>query len=205
MTRIKVCGITNKKDAIEASRLGVDMLGFVFYKKSPRYVEAETARGIIDEVPKEIKKVGVFVDEDASKVSDMVAYCALDMVQFHGDEAPDYCLGFKNGPEIIKAFRIRDKKDLAGVNAYDVSYYLLDSYVKGAKGGTGETFDLGLICDYEFLKPVILSGGLRPGNVAKAIRTVRPYAVDVSSGVERDPRAKDLKLMKSFVETVRKT
>lgn len=205
MTRIKICGITNKKDAIEASRLGVDMLGFVFYGKSPRYVEAKTARDIIDEVPNGIKKVGVFVDEDGSRVSEIVSYCELDMVQFHGDEAPEYCAKFKDGLEVIKAFRIKDKKSLAEVNSYGVDYYMLDNYSKGAKGGTGEAFEWGIISDFKFLKPVILSGGLTFGNVTKAIRKVLPYAVDVSSGVEKNPGIKDLKLMTSFVETVRKT
>lgn len=204
MAKIKICGITNKQDAIEASNLGVDMLGFVLYKKSKRYVEPKTIRDIANELPGTIAKVGVFVDEDAAKVIEIAQDCSLDMLQFHGDEKPEYCAKFRDNYKIVKAFRIQDKKSLENVNDYDVDYYLLDTHAKGLKGGTGKSFDWKLIEGYELLKPVILSGGLTPKNVAAAIQSVAPYAVDVSTGVEESPGKKDLKLMKEFVENVRK-
>jgi len=204
MTRIKICGIKNKIDAINAAGLGVDILGFVFYKKSERYVEPKVVRDIINELGPHIAKVGVFVNEDAKKVLDITEDCSLDMLQFHGDESPEYCDGFKDSYKVIKAFRIKDKHSLKGINDYDVDFYLLDTYSDELKGGTGERFDLKTIEGFEFLKPVILSGGLTPENVIKAIQSVVPYGVDISSGIENSPGRKDIKLMKKFVENVRK-
>lgn len=204
MVRIKICGITNKQDAIEASGLGVDMLGFVLYKNSKRYIEPKNIRDVLNEVPDTIAKVGVFVDENAKKVIEIAQDCSLDMLQFHGKESPEYCAQFKDSYKIIKAFRIQDKKSLENINGYDVDYYLLDTHIDGLKGGTGKTFDWKLIEGYELLKPVILSGGLTPENVGSAIQNVAPYGVDVSSGVEVSPGKKDLKLMKEFVDNVRK-
>ena len=203
MTKIKICGITNKKDAIDAAGLGVDMLGFVFYKKSKRYVEPKTVSDIIDELPGSISKVGVFVDEDREKVSEIAEDCLLDILQFHGDESADYCALFRDSHKVIKAFRIKDKKSLKTINDYDVDFYMLDTYSLLSKGGTGKSFDWKLIEGFEFLKPVILSGGLTAGNVAEAIKKISPYGVDVSSGVEKAPGKKDADLMKKFVEKAR--
>jgi len=204
MTRIKICGITNKQDAINASGLNVDMLGFVFYKESKRYVEPKTVRDIANELPPSISRVGVFVNEPKESVIEIAEDASLDMLQFHGDETPEYCHEFKDSYKVIKAFRIKDKKDLKNINAYDTDFYLLDTYSPDSLGGTGRTFNWKMMEDYEFLKPIILSGGLNPKNVAKAIREVFPYAVDVSSGIERSPGRKDAELMKKFVENVRK-
>jgi phosphoribosylanthranilate isomerase len=204
MVKIKICGITNKQDAIEASRLGVDMLGFILYKNSKRYIEPNKIRDILNEVPDTIAKVGVFVDENAKKVTEIAQDCSFDMLQFHGDESPEYCAQFRDSYKIIKAFRIHDKKSLENINNYEVDYYLLDTHSGGLKGGTGKSFDWKLIEGYELLKPVILSGGLTPKNIALAIQDVAPYAVDVSTGVEASPGKKDLKLMKEFVDNVRK-
>lgn len=204
MVKIKICGITNKKDAIEAAKLGADMLGFVFYKKSKRYVEPKIVRDIVNELPPYIAKVGVFVDETAQKVSEIAQDCLLDTLQFHGDESPDYCASFKKSYKVIKAFRIKDKKDLKGINDYDVDFYLLDTYSGESKGGTGKTFDWKMIEGFELLKSVILSGGLGPENVEGAIQSVVPYGVDVSSGVESSPGRKDTDLMKKFVDNVRR-
>ncbi len=204
MVRIKICGITNKQDAIEASGLGADMLGFILYRDSKRYIEPKKIRDVLNEVPDTIAKVGVFVDENAKKVIEIAQDCSLDMLQFHGKESPEYCAQFKDSYKIIKAFRIQDKKSLKSINGYDVDYYLLDTHIDGLKGGTGKTFDWKLIEGYELLKPVILSGGLTPENVGSAIQNVAPYGVDVSSGVEASPGKKDLKLMKEFVDNVRK-
>ncbi|MFA5499658.1 MAG: phosphoribosylanthranilate isomerase [Candidatus Omnitrophota bacterium] len=204
MVRIKICGITNKQDAIEASGLGADMLGFILYKDSKRYIEPKKIRDVLNEVPDTIAKIGVFVDENAKKVIEIAQDCSFDMLQFHGKESPEYCAQFKDSYKIIKAFRIQDKKSLEIINDYDVDYYLLDTHIGGLKGGTGKTFDWKLIEGYELLRPVILSGGLTPENVGSAIQNVAPYGVDVSSGVEASPGKKDLKLMKEFVDNVRK-
>lgn len=204
MTRIKICGITNKTDAIEASKLNVDMLGFVFYGKSKRYVSPEIARDIINELPPYVGKAGVFVDEDKKKVLEIAQETSLDMLQFHGDETPEYCGYFKGDYKVIKAFRLRNRKDLENINNYDVDFYLLDTYSKASKGGSGESFDWAILKDFEFLRPVILSGGLTPKNVSRAIREVAPYGVDVSTGVEISPEKKDLNLMKAFVENIRR-
>ncbi|MDP3791042.1 MAG: phosphoribosylanthranilate isomerase [Candidatus Omnitrophota bacterium] len=205
MTKIKICGITNKKDAVEAAELGADMLGFVCYKKSKRYVEPKTIMDIANELPDRIAKVGVFVDEEAGKVSEIAQNCLLDTLQFHGDESPEYCARFKGAYKIIKAFKIKDKDSLKGINDYDVDFYMLDTHSDKLKGGTGKSFDWKIIENFEFLRPVILSGGLNPSNVGQAIDKVFPYGVDVSSGIEESPGKKDLKLMKEFVENVRKS
>ena len=204
MTKIKICGITNKRDAIEASKLGVEMIGFVCYEGSKRYVEPKTIRDIANEIPPYIAKVGVFVDETAENVSEIAQDCSFDILQFHGDESPEYCAGFKDDYKVIKAFRIKDKDSLKGINAYDTGYYLLDTYSTKLAGGTGECFNWNVLAGYEFLKPVILSGGLTPDNVVRAIQGIVPYGVDVSSGVEKSAGKKDLELMKRFVENVRK-
>ena len=204
MALIKICGITNKIDAVNIAKLGVDMLGFVFYSKSKRYVDRKTVREIINELPESIAKVGVFVNEDAGKVRMIAEDVGLDTLQFHGNETPEYCAAFKNDYKVIKAFRLKDRKDLKSVSLYDVEYYLVDTHKCGLAGGTGETFDWKILKDFEFLKPVILSGGLNPDNVARAILEVVPYGVDVSSGVEESPGKKSLQLLKRFVGEVRK-
>lgn len=204
MVKIKICGITNKIDAINAVKLGVDMLGFIFYEKSKRYVDPKTAKDIINELPPYIAKVGVFVDEARNTALDIAGECGLDTLQFHGDETPDYCRSFRDDFKVIKAFRIKDKKSLGPVNGYDVDFFLLDTYSKEGKGGTGKHFDWKILQDFEFLKPIILSGGLTPENIGSAIKTVLPYGVDVSSGLESTPGRKDAELIKAFVANVRK-
>ena len=205
MTRIKICGITNKEDAIKASLvLNVDMLGFVFHKRSKRCVEPKTVRDIANELPPSIMRVGVFADEERERVMELAEDSDVDTLQFHGDEAPDYCGYFKDKYKVIKAFRLKDKKDLKDINDYDVDFYLLDTYSPRLQGGTGKSFDWKILEDHEFLKPIILSGGLTSTNVYKAIKEIAPYGVDVSSGVESAPGRKDFDLMKKFVENVRK-
>ncbi len=204
MTKIKICGITNKADAIAAAELGLDMMGFVFYSGSKRHVEPKIVKEIANELPPSLVKVGVFVDMDKNKVLDIAEECALDMLQFHGDETPDYCAGFKDSYKVMKAFRIKNMESLKGINDYNVDFYLLDAYSAKEKGGTGEIFDWKIIENFEFLKPVILSGGLTPDNVRDAIEQLSPYGVDVSSGVEMSPGKKDTLLMKKFVENMRK-
>lgn len=204
MAKIKICGMTNKTDALEAAGLGADMLGFIFYKKSKRYVDPMVAADIINELPDSIAKVGVFVDESALKVIEIAQNAQLDTLQFHGSETPEYCSAFKGRYKVIKAFRLKDRKDLKTVNDYDVDYYLLDTYKSDSVGGTGEVFDWKMLKDFEFLKPVIMSGGLTPANVRRAIEEIVPYGVDVATGVEIRPGKKDPELMKKFVEEARK-
>lgn len=204
MTKIKICGITNKIDALAAADLGVEMLGFVFYGKSKRNVSPDTARDIINELPGSILKVGVFVDEEKNKILDIAADVSLDILQLHGDETPEYCASFKDGYKVMKAFRVKDRTSLKTVNDYMTDYYLFDSYQKSSAGGNGKAFDWKLLKDFEILKPFILSGGLDPENVGKAIMEMAPYGVDVSTGVESAPGKKDISLLKKFVANVRR-
>ena len=204
MTKIKICGIKNTVDALAAAELGVDMLGFVFYGKSKRCVDVKTVRGIVNELPESILKVGVFVDEEKEKVLDIAADSSLDILQFHGDETPEYCAFFKDDFKVMKAFRIKDNMSLRSVNDYMADYYLFDTYQTTSAGGTGKTFDWKILKDFEVLKPFILSGGLSPDNVGKAIVELAPYGVDVSTGVEAYPGKKDITLLKKFVANVRR-
>ncbi len=204
MTKIKICGITNKVDALAASELGVDMLGFVFYKKSKRYVTPASAEDIINELPPFINRVGVFVDEKREDVIRIAEDAGLDILQFHGNETSEYCGSFRPDRKVIKAFRVDKRSDLKDVNSYDADYYLFDTYDSGCAGGTGKKFDWTILKDFEILKPMILSGGLGPDNVENAIKELVPFAVDVSSGVESAPGKKDIALLKKFVANVRK-
>ncbi len=198
MTWIKICGITDIKDALKVVELGADALGFVFYEKSPRKITKEKAKEIIDSLPKGVVKVGLFVDELEEKVNEITSYCNFDILQFHGDETPDYCKKFPQ--KIIKAFRIKDKESLANIPKYEVDYYLLDAYSEAAPGGTGRTFNWNLAKEAkEFGKPIILSGGLNPENIIEALEKVSPFGVDVSSGVELSPGKKDQKKLKEFI------
>ena len=202
--KIKICGITNKVDALAAAGLGVDMLGFVFYDKSKRYVAPKIAEDIINELPPFIGRVGIFVDMNKEDVIKIAEDAGLDILQFHGNEAPEYCNYFKDKYKVIKAFRVKTKADLKNINNYNTDYYLFDTYKSECVGGTGESFDWTILKDFEILKPMILSGGLSPDNVERAIKEVAPFAVDVSSGVESAPGKKDIELLKKFVENVRK-
>lgn len=203
-TRIKICGMTNLNDALSALEAGADALGFVFYKKSPRYIEPDIASEIIRNLPPLVTVVGVFVDEQIDRVRETAKFCCLDLLQFHGFESPEYCEWYHN--RVIKAFRVKDASSLEEVRKYkdQVSGYLLDSYSEDAYGGTGSTFDWSVAREISRLRPVLLAGGLTPDNVARAISEVRPYGVDVSSGVESAPGRKDMEKMRSFVDSVRK-
>ena len=203
MVKVKICGITNLDDARSAVAAGCDALGFVFYRKSPRYISPDDVSGIIRKLPCKIVKVGVFVDEKAQRIKNIAKLCRLDLVQLHGRESVNFCKKLK-GIKIIKAFRVKDRSSLKKINDYNADFYMLDAYSSKEKGGTGEIFDWKIIENFEFLKPVILSGGLTPDNVRDAIERFSPYGVDVSSGVEASPGKKDPFLMKKFVENVRK-
>ena len=204
MTRVKVCGITNLDDALAALDAGADMLGFNFYARSPRYVTPAEARRVVERLPGGVSCVGVFVNEPTPAGVERIAReASLGAVQLHGDETPEYCQSLP-GLTTIKALRVGAGYDVETAAAYDTDAVLLDAYVAGARGGTGHTFDWALATlTRERVPRLFLAGGLTPGNVAAALTAVRPYAVDVCSGVETSPGRKSPELMRRFVEQVR--
>lgn len=200
MTAIKICGITNKEDALFAAKLGVNALGFIF-APSPRKVTPFQAREIIDSLPPLINKVGVFLNQSREEVAQIALQCGLDTIQLHGDETPEYCNYF--GAKVIKSFRVKDKNSLIDVGLYKVSAFLLDTYVSGQPGGTGKTFNWELAELAQKSGPIIIAGGLTPDNVNEAIGQVRPYGVDIGSGVELSPGKKDLNKLVKLVKRIR--
>jgi phosphoribosylanthranilate isomerase len=202
MTRIKICGITREQDLQAAVAAGADALGFVFYAISPRHIDAQRASELLAALPPFVTSVGLFVDPAAETVRAVLAHAPLDVLQFHGDETPEFCRQF--GRPYLKAIRVRPGVDLVECAARyaDAQGLLLDAYIEGVPGGTGESFDWALI-PRDLSLPVILSGGLQPGNVAGAVRAVRPYAVDVSSGVEASKGIKDVAKVAAFIKEVK--
>jgi len=200
-TRVKICGFTHPDDALTAVRLGADAIGLVFYPPSPRHLDIDTARKIVSALPPFATAVGLFVDEDEVVVREILEKVRIDLIQFHGEESPDYCRRF--GKPYIKAVRMRSETDLATVvDTYsDAAGFLLDAWHPDAKGGTGHCFDWDLI-PKECRQSVILAGGLTSDNVGEALRTVGPYAVDVSSGVEAGKGIKDAGKMAAFLKQV---
>jgi len=202
MIRIKVCGITNERDALWAVKLGVNALGFIF-AESPRRVCPGVVKKIISLLPPFISRVGVFVNEDKEKVREIAQTCSLTSLQFHGEESPSYCQEFKW--KVIKSFRVKDEEILKEIPQYKVDAYLLDTYSVNKYGGTGKTFNWEIAQKVKKLGvPIILSGGLNPDNIVRAIIEVKPYAVDVSSGVEKERGKKDYQKLKDFVRKVRR-
>ncbi len=200
--KVKICGITNAADARAAVEAGADMLGFVFHEPSPRFVTVPAAADIARDLPPYIVKVGVFVNAPEELVFGAITQCRLNLLQFHGEEPPDFCLKF--GLMSMKAFRIRDPDSLRALADYHTDAWLLDAHVPGCPGGTGTTFNWELAAEAQKLgRPIFLAGGLTPGNVADAVRRVRPFGVDVSSGVERSPGRKDHQKIRDFVAAVR--
>jgi phosphoribosylanthranilate isomerase len=196
--RVKICGITHTADALEAVEAGADALGFMFYERSPRQVSLTDAAAIIRCLPPFVAKVGVFVNPTRESVQRAMAECGLDTLQFHGEESSEFCGQF--GLKVIKAFRISEAAALPALLAYATDAWLLDSYVPGQHGGTGERFNWNLAVEAKaHARPLILAGGLAPSNVAEAVRRVRPFGVDVSSGVESAPGEKDPAKMRAFV------
>ena len=196
--RVKICGITRLEDALFAANAGADALGFVFYERSPRYVEVEKAAVLCNALPPFVTRVGLFVDASPDAIKGILQTVSLDLLQFHGDETPDYCAQF--GKPYVKAVRVHAATDLLKYAAdfATASGLLLDAYVPGVPGGTGESFDWKLIPE-NFPKPIVLSGGLTPENVSEAIRQTRPWAVDVSSGVESAKGIKDMHKVAQFI------
>ncbi|HRZ94512.1 MAG TPA: phosphoribosylanthranilate isomerase [Candidatus Paceibacterota bacterium] len=200
--RIKICGITNPDDARDAVAAGADALGFVFHLASPRAIQPAAAAAIIQKLPPFIGKVGVFVDATAEEIEAVARQTGIDTVQLHGAESAAFCA--RIGRPVIKGFRVRDAASIASLEEYRTAAWLLDAFVPGQEGGTGVRFDWDLAAAAVLRgRPVILAGGLSPDNVAEAIARVRPYAVDVSSGVERGPGRKDAARMRAFVEAAR--
>ena len=202
--RSKICGITRIDDALAAIDAGVDAIGFVFYAKSPRAVNAAQARAIIAALPPFVTTVGLFVNASACELNETLDAVPLDLLQFHGDETPEQCEGYHR--PYIKALRVKAGDDIAAACAAYAcaSGILLDTYVEGVPGGTGQAIDWSLI-PQGLSKPIILAGGLSVHNVAQAIAQVQPYAVDVSGGVEMSKGIKDHDKIRAFMQAVRAT
>jgi len=201
MTRVKICGITNLDDALYAAESGADALGFVFYPNSPRYIEPEAAQAIIQRLPPCVTTVGVFVNEPAEQVNEIIRLTGIQIVQLHGDESPEDCATIER--PVIKAFQVSEWFDVQHLSAYSVHAYLLDAYHPRQRGGTGHIFDWAIAREAKEYGRIILAGGLTPENVRQAIEVVRPYAVDVSSGVEWSPGVKDREKVKRFLARAR--
>jgi phosphoribosylanthranilate isomerase len=200
--KVKICGITNVPDALAAVDAGADALGFNFYEKSPRHISTGAAAEIVRQLPPFIMKVGVFVDAEEDLVLRAIGDCGLSMLQFHGDETPEFCTQF--GLMSMKAFRIRNGESLPALADYLTDAWLLDAFVPDKHGGTGEKFNWDLAIEAKkFGRPIFLAGGLTPENVAEAVRKVQPFAVDVSSGVESAPGKKDHEKIRRFVGAVK--
>ena len=201
-TLVKICGITRIEDALAAGHAGAHAIGLVFYKESPRYVAPDLAAIIIRELPPFVSTVGLFVNATAAEVRATLALAPVDLLQFHGDEAPEFCGQFEK--PYLKAVRMRRDVDLLQYarDYRSAKALLLDAYVEGRRGGSGITFDWGLV-PRDVALPVVLSGGLTAQNVSEAVRRVRPHAVDVSSGVESGKGIKDASKIAAFMKGVR--
>lgn len=201
-TAVKICGITRPEDALAAAQCGAHAIGLVFYRPSPRYVAPEKARDIIRMLPPFVTAVGLFVDAPAGEVREVLSIAPVNLLQFHGAETPEFCGSF--GLPYLKAVRVRAGVDLLqyASDYHDAKALLLDAFVDGIHGGTGATFDWNLV-PRGLPLPVVLSGGLDANNVSDAIRKVRPWAVDVSSGVEAGKGIKDAAKIAAFMSGVR--
>lgn len=199
MTRIKICGITTRDDADAAVAAGADALGFILFEKSPRYTSPERVQDIVAGLPPFVTTVGVFVNTPAEQVNAVSRNCGLHAVQLHGDETPRFCEQIEG--TVIKVFRVQDARWREAAAPYRVHALLFDTFEPDRYGGTGKTFDWNLISHTPHR--LILSGGLNPENVQEAIRHVRPYGVDTSSGVEAEPGRKDHRKVQDFVDAVK--
>ncbi|HIJ58574.1 MAG TPA: phosphoribosylanthranilate isomerase [Deltaproteobacteria bacterium] len=204
MVRVKICGITNRRDARMSVEMGADAIGFIF-APSPRQITPEKAREIICGIPPFVQTVGAFVNENPDVIREIIGSCGLDLIQLHGDETPEICAEFM--PQAIKAFRFREGSVLQSIRPYrgKIRAMLFDSYDEKIRGGTGKTCNWDLaVRGKDFGIPIILSGGITPSNIEKAISSVKPFAVDVNSGVEKRPGKKDYLLMRELMEKIRK-
>lgn len=198
--RVKICGLTRLEDARAAARLGADAVGFNFWPGSKRYVAPHAARAVVDRLPPFVTPVGVFVNQTEEEIRTAAAAAGVRVLQLHGDESPELCA--RMPLPVVKAVRVESARSLDALGAYPVAAFLLDA-PSGGFGGSGSTFDWSLLEGVAELGPVILAGGLTPENVAGAVRAVRPYAVDVASGVESAPGVKDVARMARFIAAVR--
>ena len=202
MTKVKICGIKNLEDAIFAADYGTDAIGFVF-AKSIRKVSKEKARAIVRKLPPFVTTVGLFVNETAENIEAACRFCGLDAIQLHGNEPPNILNKLKDF-KTIKAFRIQNEKDINPIKKYKPNAILLDGYSENKMGGTGTSFDWKIVKKLKTSIPIIVAGGLTHLNVSRAIKIVNPYGVDVSSGVEIAPGKKDKKLIKQFIDAVKR-
>ena len=203
MIRVKICGITHMADAEKAIELGADALGFVF-AKSPRQITPQKARDITRRISPFVKTVGVFVNEEPSEIRKVMDFCGLDLLQLHGNETVSTCS--KLAPKVIKAFRVQSEESLSRIAEFKnhVRAILLDAYQEGLSGGTGKTFDWRLAVKAKASGiPMVLSGGLGPGNIDEALERVNPFAVDISSGIEKRPGIKDHEQMRIFMRKIK--
>jgi phosphoribosylanthranilate isomerase len=205
--RVKICGITNLDDAAEAVRLGAWGIGLIHYGESPRHVEPAEATAISAAFRRKCEVVGVFVNPELEEVAKAVEDSALTMVQLNGEEGPSFCaeVARRTGVKVIKAIHVSSAADIHAAEAFRTDFHLFDRRSGGLWGGTGESFDWGLLRERRSAVPAILAGGLRPENVAEAIATAHPYAVDVASGVEAEPGRKDHATMAAFFEAAKAT
>jgi phosphoribosylanthranilate isomerase len=199
--RVKICGVRGLEEAEVAIEAGADALGFNFWPRSPRYIAPDAARIIVSQISPLVSAIGVFVNEDQQRIAEIVSLVGLNAVQLHGDETPEFCAGF-GSIRIIKAIRVADDFDYASIKRYTVSAILLDTGVKGSYGGTGERFDWGVAVEAKRYARIILAGGLTIENVAEAITSVNPFAIDVCSGVEAEPGRKDPDKLRRFMAEV---
>ena len=205
MVHVKICGITNEMDALKAARIGAWALGFIFYKKSPRFISPFKAKKIIESLPPFVTPVGVFVNHPAGAVRDIIGHCGLRAVQLHGDEDHHYCHRLKRyNVKIIKVFRVGENFDPKVVEPFKVDAFLFDTFDPYNYGGSGKTFDWNILKHLKTSNdtPLILSGGLDSQNVIEPVNELKPYAVDANSGVEESPGKKDHKKMKDFIDIV---
>jgi phosphoribosylanthranilate isomerase len=201
-TKVKICGITSLQDGLTAADAGADALGFVFYEPSPRFVGIKAATAIIRQLPQFVLKVGVFVNAPQDLVMRAIGDCGLNVLQFHGDEPPEYCVQF--GLMSVKAFRIKDGTSLFELEKYPTDAWLLDAFTAESPGGSGQTFNWELAVEAKrWGRPIFLAGGLTPENVGAAVRQVQPFAVDVSSGVEAAPGKKDPSKVREFIRAAK--
>ena len=200
--RVKICGITSVADALTAADAGADMIGLMFYDGSPRHITLPQAVEISRALSPFVLKVGVFVNPEEAQVMEAISACGLNLLQFHGDEPSEFCTRF--GVMSVKALRVRDADSLTALENFHTDAFLLDAHSKSGLGGTGEKFNWDLaIAAQKFGKPIFLAGGLTPGNVTDAVKQVRPFAVDVSSGVESAPGKKDAAKVRAFITAAR--
>ncbi len=199
--RVKICGITNAKDAEIAVEAGADALGFIFVARTPRYIDPDVARAIVNDLPPLVTPVGVFADHPVAEIERVIDRCGFRTVQLHGSEAPECCRQLT--VSVIKTFRVRPGGPPPPFEAYRVHAFLLDTFVEGKLGGTGKTFPLEVASSAKAFGRVIIAGGLTPENVVQVIREVHPYAVDVSSGVESKPGRKDPQKLRDFIARAR--